>query len=608
MIVLHHLVPLAASQLVVVVAELAVASHQLLHERRVSTGGSVVNLNHSCTRHHGVVHQLVVGILSISRNLRPQRLSTGSKGEPKAVHSVHFFAVEDARHLHFGLAQQVVFRVLRDEGGGFLDYFSRTTAEHGSRELLQPRLLVASLDGFGIPGIVHDEVDGHLLGLQVAHVDDPDAVDARLIGEVELLAQFGNGGGVHPSVVPRATVHVDMVVEAKSSLAFALEVASDATDVAPVVVAKQQGHVVGHREASIVVTLHFGEDGPQLRHSILTPIHLLDDGTLTLHHLGQGLHVVLVIALSHRHIAVASHTDGDKIVVVLVALHALEEKLIHSLLVRGIIPRSHLLLPLQVFAMRPHHRLMMRSAHHNAVLIGQTWAFGVILIEGRCPHGWPQVVGLQAQEQLKHVGIHLGVHASEVFRCPSAKRGPFVVDEDATILHFGRWLHKASIRPIHLVLMLHRHICPPVPGRHTYSLAYLVDAVDGASLVASSHHQTTVHHIDNERLPLPLHLVYIEFPLLHKPVNQAALTNGSDINGASAIFNFQLSIFNFHSTRCARHPPHIVAQVAGSANHSYPILLIHHDGSRLAVFGNAELLTLCCHVHRHHNTGDAYCP
>ena len=103
--------------------------------------------------------------------------------------------------------------------------------------MAQPRLFVAGLDGVGIPGVTHDEVDGHFLRFQVAYIDNPDAVDAAGIGQMQLFAQLGDGRGVHPTVVPRTTVHVDMIVQAETALALTLKVASFAADVAPVVVA-----------------------------------------------------------------------------------------------------------------------------------------------------------------------------------------------------------------------------------------------------------------------------------------------------------------------------------------------------------------------------------
>lgn len=91
-----------------------------------------------------------------------------------------------------------------------------------------------------------------------------------------------------------------------------------------------------------------------------------------------------------------------------------------------------------------HHWLMMGSSHDNTISIGQCGILRVVLVEGGSPHGWPEIVGLQTQQKLKQVGVHLGIQSSELPRSPSAKRRPLVIDENAAILHFRRRLHIAS--------------------------------------------------------------------------------------------------------------------------------------------------------------------
>lgn len=93
-----------------------------------------------------------------------------------------------------------------------------------------------------------------------------------------------------------------------------------------------------------------------------------------------------------------------------------------------------------------HHWLMMGSSHDNTISIGQCGILWVVLVEGGSPHGWgwPEIVGLQTQQKLKQVGVHLGIQSSELPRSPSAKRRPLVIDENAAIFHFRRRLHIAS--------------------------------------------------------------------------------------------------------------------------------------------------------------------
>ena len=216
--------------------------------------------------------------------------------------------------------------------------------------LFQPTIFISRLY-IRPPCIVHDKRYWHLLWFQVAHVDNPDAVDAALVCKVQLLAEFRHGSGVYPTVIPRATVHVNVVVQAQSTLTLAFCCRSLAAYIAPVVVAEQQGHVIGHGEASIVVALHLSEDSPQLRNGIRPSVDVLDNLALTVDDVPQRLHILLVITLTHSHIAVAAHTDGHEIIIIPVALHALAKKGIHALLVRGIVPWADLLLAVQVFTM-----------------------------------------------------------------------------------------------------------------------------------------------------------------------------------------------------------------------------------------------------------------
>lgn len=61
-----------------------------------------------------------------------------------------------------------------------------------------------------------------------------------------------------------------------------------------------------------------------------------------------------------------------------------------------------------------HHWLMMGSSHDNTISIGQCGILWVVLVEGGNPHGWPEIVSLQAQQKLKQVGIHLRVQSPEL--------------------------------------------------------------------------------------------------------------------------------------------------------------------------------------------------
>ncbi len=451
-------------------------------------------------------------------------------------------------------------------------------AESLGSEVAEIVHLLSGLDAVGVPGVAHDEVDGGLAGLQVAHVDNPDAVDARLVSQVQLLAHLGNGGGVHPSVVPRPAVHVDMVIETQTALPVALLLRTNAADVTPVVVAEEQGHVVGSGQPGIIVPLHFRIDRPELRNGGgVFAVHPPENVALTAHHLLQRLDILGIVALAHRHVAVAAHANGDEVLVVFVALHALKEEAVDARAVRHIVPRPHLVAALAVLVVRAHHRLVVGGAHHDAVLIGQIGVHRVVLVEVAAPHRRPQVVGLQTQQQFKQVGVHLGVVAPEVGSRPGAERRLLVVDEDATIFHLRRRLHVAAVLDVQSRGLPNGHVSPPVPRRHAYLFRQVVEAVDGAALVAADHVQVVAVALDDVGLPLPPDVVHLDRAFLHHSVNQRALAERTDDHrlwhGRSGLHHLRFR---------PRHPLDVGGQVAGCAHDALPVVLCHHDPCRPA--------------------------
>ena len=90
------------------------------------------------------------------------------------------------------------------------------------------------------------------------------------------------------------------------------------------------------------------------------------------------------------------------------------------------------------FVVRAHHRFVVTRAHDDAVSVGKPGIVRVVLVEGIRPHGGPQVIGAQAQQQLEHVRVHLRIPAAKFFARPLAQRRLFVIDEDAAVFHGRR--------------------------------------------------------------------------------------------------------------------------------------------------------------------------
>ena len=166
---------------------------------------------------------------------------------------------------------------------------------------------------------------------------------------------------------------------------------------------------------------------------------------------------------------------------------------------------------------------MVTVSHHDTHLVSQSRTLGVILVESCCPHGRPEVVGLQAQQQLKDMLIGFGIDTAKTIRTPCAKRRPLVVDKDSPIFHLRRRLHKTSTIIIQFILMLHWSIGHPVPGRHADTFRKIVDAIDRAAFVTTCDNKIAIHHINQVGFPLVTHLSYVNLLLLNQVVDDTAL-------------------------------------------------------------------------------------
>ena len=101
------------------------------------------------------------------------------------------------------------------------------------------------------------------------------------------------------------------------------------------------------------------------------------------------------------------------------------------------------------------------------------------------------------------------IEAAERIVRPVAHAGPFVVEEDATVLHGRLAVGVLTGTGIDLGVFLHGHVGPPVPGRDTQLAGKLVDAVDGAALVAAGHDDAVGLHVDDEFLVAAFQLLGI---------------------------------------------------------------------------------------------------
>jgi hypothetical protein len=61
----------------------------------------------------------------------------------------------------------------------------------------------------------------------------------------------------------------------------------------------------------------------------------------------------------------------------------------------------------------------------------------VVVVEGVAPHGGPEVIGFEPQQEFEYMFVEEVVEVAEFFMDPAAERGRFVVDEEAAVF-YGR--------------------------------------------------------------------------------------------------------------------------------------------------------------------------
>ena len=292
-----------------------------------------------------------------------------------------------------------------------------------------------------------------------------------------------------------------------------------AAHVAPVVVTQQDEHVVGHTHALVVVVEHLLVECPHLRRLLGgTARHLLDDLTLVLDDALQQLRVGI---LAHGLVAVATHTDGHDVVSTLHALDALAEELVELRLVLLIVPGAPLATAAGILLMVAGHGLVVTGAHDDAHLVGRLRVQRVVGIECPAPHGGPEEIALEAQDQLKDFLVEavVAIAGAEGVLHPRGQTRRLVVEEQAAIAHGRLAVRILTLFNIEGVVVSHGNIGPPVPWRHAHLARQLIDAKHGAALVAAGNDQLLADGLDDVLLGLALQVA--QLAALHPLVNLA---------------------------------------------------------------------------------------
>ena len=115
---------------------------------------------------------------------------------------------------------------------------------------------VGGVVAFRVPCEVHEEGDGIFHWLEVAHVQHPKLVNAILISQRQLVPDVLYRSDVQPLAVAWRAHVVHVVVHAEAALVLTLLGGGQTSNVAPVVVAEEDDHVVGHLESLVVISLY----------------------------------------------------------------------------------------------------------------------------------------------------------------------------------------------------------------------------------------------------------------------------------------------------------------------------------------------------------------
>ena len=255
----------------------------------------------------------------------------------------------------------------------------------------------------GIPSHIHKQLDGIFHGLQVTDIQYPHALDTVVIGQRQLFEHLLSLSDIKPLRITGCTYIIHMVIQTPATRMFTFFGIGYTAHITPVVITQQNKHIVGHTHAGIIVVKHLFIQRPHLCRLISRFLgDVLDNLTLVLH---NGLQQFGISLSTHCFVTVATHTDGDHILSILHALNTLTEELVQLLLVLLVVPRAPLATLAGIFLVITGHRLMVRGTHDDTHLICGLRVFRIVSIERPTPHGRPQHVTLQTQDEFKDLGI-----------------------------------------------------------------------------------------------------------------------------------------------------------------------------------------------------------
>ena len=322
-----------------------------------------------------------------------------------------------------------------------------------------------------------------------------------------------------------------MVVDAEAAASIAIGRGVESPDVAPVVIGEEEGDVVRDAHPLVVVVLYFLIECPELRRLARVLLRLFGDdpslvGDDALEERDRG-------ALGHRFVAVTSHSHRHDVLARAHAAHSAAPELPQHRIVGLVVPVAFSVL--SPFGLRARQRLVVGRAHHDAVLVGESWAQRVVVGECVAPHGGPEVVALHAQHELEDLLVELRVEPPERVACPARESRRLIVDEDSAVLHDGLPIGVSTGKHVQRGLPAHRYVGPVVPRRHADLFGEVVDTEDRPALVAPGDDECLIdarlrlrHDLNDERLPASGEVACIQFSVADESIDERALPDRPD--------------------------------------------------------------------------------
>ena len=349
-------------------------------------------------------------------------------------------------------------------------------------------------------------------------------------------------------------------------------------DVAPVVVAQEDGHVVRDAEPQVVVLLDLLVQGPNLR-PLLGGLsgHLADDLPLVLDDGFQELDVRGFLAqLAQGGVAVPAHADRDEVFRIFGALDAFGEELCEDFLVGGIVPGTAGTASARPFLVVPRHRL---GAHDDAHLVGRAAVLRIVGVEGPAPHRRPHEIGPEAQQELENARVEAVVAVVRpvgVLHPGSQARG-FVVEEDAAVADAGLGDRVGPGRQGDVRAMGDGNVGPVIPGRDAHLLRNLVNAVNGSAHVRACDDDRVAGHLQDVSLILPVQGRRVDAPFRREALDERAVLRAG-VEGAGAL----------RRRLDAAHAGEVLAQRLRCDEDASPVGRVRDDGGGDAVFHEGE--------------------